>query len=177
MPGRWALKPHQQRVYQRSAAAPQPALTAGSTRSASELGRILIYEAAREWLPTIKGQVQTPLGISDATFVDPMQPIKVRGMAALFRGRTLCSLSLGRSQATASLWDTMLPPQVVPILRAGLVLLEQAAMLLPVTQTFHVGYVRNDDTLEVTWGPPGSMESSDHQPTSNCLQSTLAALT
>ncbi|PSC68742.1 uracil phosphoribosyltransferase [Micractinium conductrix] len=83
--------------------------------AAAELGRILIYEAAREWLPTIKGQVQTPLGISDATFVDPMQPIKV-----------------------------------VPILRAGLVLLEQAAMLLPVTQTFHVGYVRNDDTLEAS---------------------------
>lgn len=42
-----------------------------------------------------------------------------------------------------------LRPQVVPILRAGLVLLEQASLLLPVTQTYHVGYVRNDDTLEV----------------------------
>lgn len=38
---------------------------------------------------------------------------------------------------------------MVPILRAGLVLLEQTATLLPVTQTYHVGYVRNDDTLEV----------------------------
>lgn len=37
-----------------------------------------MYEAARDWLPTIDGQVQTPLGVADATFVDPMQPIKVR---------------------------------------------------------------------------------------------------
>lgn len=44
----------------------------------TELGRILIYEAARDWLPTVAGQVQTPLGIADAEFVDPMQPVKVR---------------------------------------------------------------------------------------------------
>lgn len=42
-----------------------------------------------------------------------------------------------------------LPAQVVPILRAGLVLLEQTATVLPVTQTYHVGYVRDDNTLEV----------------------------
>lgn len=39
--------------------------------------------------------------------------------------------------------------QVVPILRAGLVLLEQAATVLPNSQTLHVGYVRNEETLEV----------------------------
>lgn len=39
--------------------------------------------------------------------------------------------------------------QVVPILRAGTVLLEQVGTVLPVTQTYHVGYVRNDETLEV----------------------------
>lgn len=43
--------------------------------------------------------------------------------------------------------------QVVPILRAGLVLLEQAATVLPSSQTFHVGYVRNEDTLEVHGRP------------------------
>ena len=42
--------------------------------------------------------------------------------------------------------------QVVPILRAGLVLLEQAAAVLPATQTYHVGYVRNEETLEVGHG-------------------------
>lgn len=40
--------------------------------------------------------------------------------------------------------------QVVPILRAGLVLLEQTSMVLPASQTFHVGYVRDDDTLQVS---------------------------
>lgn len=48
----------------------------------AELGRILIYEAAREWLPTVDAQVQTPLDVADATFVDPMQPIKVRCLDA-----------------------------------------------------------------------------------------------
>jgi hypothetical protein len=51
--------------------------------------------------------------------------------------------------------DLLPPPllllllQVVPILRAGLVLLEQASTVLPSSQTYHVGYVRNEETLEV----------------------------
>jgi uracil phosphoribosyltransferase len=36
----------------------------------------------------------------------------------------------------------------VPVLRAGLVLLEQAATVLPAAQTYHVGYVRDDATLQ-----------------------------
>jgi uracil phosphoribosyltransferase len=76
--------------------------------AAAELGRILIYEAARDWLPTVDAEVGTPGGAPAAvTFVDPSQPIKV-----------------------------------VPILRAGLVLLEAAATTLPAAQTYHVGYVR-----------------------------------
>ena len=50
------------------------------------------------------------------------------------------------------------PEQVVPILRAGLVLLEQAATVLPNSQTFHVGYVRNEETLEVSL--PGALPAS-----------------
>ena len=48
--------------------------------------------------------------------------------------------------------------QVVPILRAGLVLLEQAATVLPNSQTLHVGYVRNEETLEVSI--PGALPAS-----------------
>jgi hypothetical protein len=44
-------------------------------------------------------------------------------------------------------WSLLL--QVVPILRAGLVLLEQAATLLPASETYHLGYVRDDETLQV----------------------------
>lgn len=43
----------------------------------AELGRILIYEAAAEWLPTVNGQVETPFGVADCTFVDPNKPVKV----------------------------------------------------------------------------------------------------
>ena len=38
--------------------------------------------------------------------------------------------------------------QLVPILRAGLVLLEQTSTLLPAQQTYHVGLVRNEETLQ-----------------------------
>ncbi len=39
--------------------------------------RILVYEAVREFLPTMEGVVDTPLGPADVTFVDPTRPIKV----------------------------------------------------------------------------------------------------
>lgn len=42
-----------------------------------------------------------------------------------------------------------MPEQVIPILRAGLIMLEQAATMLPASQTFHVGYERNEETLQV----------------------------
>ena len=40
--------------------------------------------------------------------------------------------------------------QLVPILRAGLVLLEQTSTLLPAQQTYHVGLVRNEETLQAS---------------------------
>ncbi|GIL74414.1 hypothetical protein Vretimale_2057 [Volvox reticuliferus] len=82
----------------------------------AELGRLLIYEAVREFLPTMEQQVQTPLGeVADATLVDPSRPIKI-----------------------------------IPILRAGLVLLEQAGQVVPFQETYHVGYVRDPATLQAS---------------------------
>ena len=42
------------------------------------------------------------------------------------------------------------PSQVVPILRAGLIPLEQASTVLPAMQTYHVGLVRDEKTLQVS---------------------------
>lgn len=82
----------------------------------AELGRLLIYEAMRDFLPTVEQQLTTPLGVAaDCTLVDPSRPIKV-----------------------------------VPILRAGLVLLEQSAQVIPIQQTYHVGYVRDPTTLKAS---------------------------
>ena len=39
---------------------------------------------------------------------------------------------------------------VVPILRAGLVLLEQSSSVLPVSVTHHLGFVRDEETLQPT---------------------------
>ncbi|KAG6541259.1 hypothetical protein Mapa_017310 [Marchantia paleacea] len=70
----------------------------------AELGRLLIYEASRDWLVTVSGEIQTPCGIAECEFIDPREPVKV-----------------------------------VPILRAGLVLVEQIGSVLPATQTYHLG--------------------------------------
>lgn len=93
----------------RNKATPTPMFRAAS----AELGRILIYEASKDWLPIVEGQVETPLGVADVAFIDPSYPIAV-----------------------------------VPILRAGLALLEQAGSVLPATVTYHVGYVRDEKTLQ-----------------------------
>jgi uracil phosphoribosyltransferase len=81
----------------------------------AELGRWLTYEATRYWLPTLETTVNTPLGESPATFINPDVPIAV-----------------------------------VPILRAGLTLLEGAQTLLPLASTYHLGLVRDEETLEVS---------------------------
>ena len=41
-------------------------------------------------------------------------------------------------------------PQVVPILRAGLVILEQAGTVIPISETYHLGMARDEETLEVS---------------------------
>jgi uracil phosphoribosyltransferase len=43
-----------------------------------------------------------------------------------------------------------LPLAVVPILRAGLALLEGAQTILPLASTYHLGLVRDEETLEVS---------------------------
>lgn len=81
----------------------------------TELGRWLTYEAIRDWLPTLKTTVETPLAECPATFINPEVPVVI-----------------------------------VPILRAGLALMEGAQALLPLASIYHVGFVRNEETLEAT---------------------------
>ena len=60
----------------------------------AELGSILIYEAVREFLPTVDGMIETPMGPADVTCVDPMRPVKVSVAPT-------CSLLLQRVVAKA----------------------------------------------------------------------------
>ncbi|KAJ0979561.1 hypothetical protein J5N97_015035 [Dioscorea zingiberensis] len=78
----------------------------------AELGRLLIYEASRDWLPIINGEIQTPMGVATVEFIDPREPVSI-----------------------------------VPILRAGLALAEQAPSVLPATKTYHLGMRRDETTL------------------------------
>lgn len=48
----------------------------------------------------------------------------------------------------ATLIDPLMPMVVVPILRAGLGLLEGAQTLLPLASIYHLGLVRDEETLE-----------------------------
>ncbi|CAL0323444.1 unnamed protein product [Lupinus luteus] len=43
----------------------------------AELGRLLIYEASRDWLPTISGEIQSPMGVASVEFIDPREPVAV----------------------------------------------------------------------------------------------------
>ncbi|MGD1929120.1 MAG: uracil phosphoribosyltransferase [Leptolyngbyaceae cyanobacterium] len=42
------------------------------------------------------------------------------------------------------------PMMIIPILRAGLALMEGAQSVLPLASVYHVGFVRNEETLEAT---------------------------
>ncbi|XP_077216517.1 uracil phosphoribosyltransferase [Tasmannia lanceolata] len=79
----------------------------------AELGRLLMYEASRDWLPTISGEIQSPMGVASVEFIDPREPVTI-----------------------------------VPILRAGLALVEHASSILPATKTYHLGICRNEETLQ-----------------------------
>lgn len=99
----------------------------------AELGRLLVYEAGRDWLPTLTGEVETPTGgVAEVEFVDPSQPV-------------LC----------------------VPLLPAGLVLLEQAAALLPAQRTCHYGVTREGaaflDRLPASLSPADRVLITDAQ--------------
>ncbi|KAL6574686.1 hypothetical protein OROMI_011971 [Orobanche minor] len=41
----------------------------------AELGRLLIYEASRDWLPTIAGEIQSPMGTASVELIDSREPI------------------------------------------------------------------------------------------------------
>ncbi|KAE8689789.1 Uracil phosphoribosyltransferase [Hibiscus syriacus] len=41
----------------------------------AELGRLLMYEASRDWLPTVTGEIQSPMAIASVEFIDPREPI------------------------------------------------------------------------------------------------------
>ncbi|KAI8016055.1 AUGMIN subunit 4 [Camellia lanceoleosa] len=41
----------------------------------AELGRLLMYEASRDWLPTIRGEIQSPMGVASVEFIDPREPV------------------------------------------------------------------------------------------------------
>ncbi|EPS61979.1 uracil phosphoribosyltransferase, partial [Genlisea aurea] len=43
----------------------------------AELGRLLIYEATRDWLPTISGEIQSPMDVATVEFVDVREPISI----------------------------------------------------------------------------------------------------
>lgn len=43
----------------------------------AELGRLLVYEASRDWLPTMEVDLQTPMGPSSGKIIDVSKPVKV----------------------------------------------------------------------------------------------------
>jgi uracil phosphoribosyltransferase len=65
----------------------------------------------------------------------PTQPIEVQTPLAVTAGAVI---------------DPGMPVAIVPILRAGLAMIEGCQSLLPLAQVFHVGMARNEETLEAS---------------------------
>ncbi len=103
---------------------PTPAFRA----AVAALGRFLAYECCRDWLPTQKKRLETPLGV----------------------------------EADVQMVDTAHPVEIVPILRAGLALVEGCLPLLPDAKILHVGYRRDEETAKAVCyltGLPSKMPS------------------
>ncbi|KAH7514509.1 hypothetical protein FEM48_Zijuj11G0096900 [Ziziphus jujuba var. spinosa] len=43
----------------------------------AELGRLLMYEASRDWLPTVTGEIQSPMSVASVEFIDPREPVAI----------------------------------------------------------------------------------------------------
>lgn len=54
------------------------------------------------------------------------------------------------AECPATFINPQVPVVLIPILRAGLVLAEGAQTLLPLASTYHLGLVRNEETLEAS---------------------------
>lgn len=54
------------------------------------------------------------------------------------------------ADAPATMINPQVPIAVIPILRAGLALLDGAQTVLPVASTYHLGLVRDEETLETS---------------------------
>lgn len=54
------------------------------------------------------------------------------------------------AETAATLIDPSLPTAIVPILRAGLALMEGAQSIIPLASTYHLGLVRDEETLEAS---------------------------
>jgi uracil phosphoribosyltransferase len=54
------------------------------------------------------------------------------------------------SECPATFINPETPTAIVPILRAGLALIEGAQSLIPLASTYHLGLVRNEETLEAS---------------------------
>ncbi|CAL5365838.1 unnamed protein product [Camellia sinensis] len=46
----------------------------------AELGRLLMYEASRDSLPTITWEIRSPMGPTSIEFIDPREPVVVRDL-------------------------------------------------------------------------------------------------
>jgi uracil phosphoribosyltransferase len=108
-------------------------------------------------------ELQSPCGPADGTIVDVTKPVKVRitlchgvvhhtalQCTANWQATVTSSIPTCRTGMQSKGILTILLSQVVPILRAGLVPLEQVATVLPAYETYHVGLVRDEQSFEVS---------------------------
>lgn len=144
-PGRGAPPP----LRRRQGRSPAPASVAGSSVPKQQL---LVYvpphPLVRHYLNMARNEV-TPTALFRGSMAE-LGRILIYEATSEWLTEQLVSVPMNTpcGEIDAEFIDPTRPVRVVPILRAGLVLLENAASVLPVSTTHHLGYVRDEETLQ-----------------------------
>lgn len=74
----------------------------------AELGRLLVYEAARDWLPTMEVELNSPCGPAEGSIVDVTKPVKVPRCTAVEFQHPACPMPAFPFEH-ASHWCSLMP--------------------------------------------------------------------
>lgn len=101
----------------------------------------------QHWLGVVRDK-QTPNALFRPALVELGRWLTYEAIRRDWLPLTTATVETPLAPATAQFVDPTVPLVLVPILRAGLTLLEGSQNLLPLARVYHFGVMRNEHTLE-----------------------------
>ena len=102
----------------------------------------------RHWL-TIAREKHTPVPLFRTAMIEMGKWLTYEAVREFLPTQEV-NIETPLASATGQLIDGSIPLAFVPILRAGLSMLEGCQSLLPTASVYHLGLVRNEDTLDAS---------------------------